>query len=61
VNGSHQFDKLTKTKTVESILTSMDTEGIKNYIDFLLRQFNEEDAAKSVHRETTYFSADDRT
>jgi DNA polymerase phi len=40
VNGSQQFDKLTKTKTVQSILTSMDAEGVKNYIDYLLTQVN---------------------
>ena len=40
VNGSQQFDKLTKTKTIESILTSMDTKGIKNYIEYLLAQVN---------------------
>jgi hypothetical protein len=42
VNGSRQFDKLTKTKTVESILTSMDADGIKHYIDYLFKQCNEE-------------------
>ncbi|KAJ7582854.1 DNA polymerase phi-domain-containing protein [Mycena floridula] len=41
VHGSQQFDKLTKTKTVESILTSMDSEGLKNYINFLLTQINQ--------------------
>ncbi|KAG5647160.1 hypothetical protein DXG03_001115 [Asterophora parasitica] len=40
VNGSQQFDRLTKTKTVENILTSMDVEGIKNYISSLLGQVN---------------------
>ncbi|EIW60756.1 DNA-directed DNA polymerase [Trametes versicolor FP-101664 SS1] len=40
-NGSRQFDKLTKTKTVESILTSMDEEGIQSYIDFLLEQVDD--------------------
>ncbi|KAH0584348.1 hypothetical protein H2248_009888 [Termitomyces sp. 'cryptogamus'] len=40
VNGSHQFDRLTKTKTVESILTSMDAKGIENYIEYLLGQVN---------------------
>ncbi|KAG6831186.1 hypothetical protein H0H92_012326 [Tricholoma furcatifolium] len=40
VHGSQQFDKLTKTKTIENILTSMDTEGIKNYITYLLGQVN---------------------
>ncbi|KZT24137.1 hypothetical protein NEOLEDRAFT_1117111 [Neolentinus lepideus HHB14362 ss-1] len=42
VHGNRQFDKLTRTKTVESILTSMDADGIKNYIDYLLGQVNEE-------------------
>jgi DNA polymerase phi len=42
VNGSHQFDRLTKTKTVESILASMDTDGIKRYIDYLLQLVNED-------------------
>ncbi|EGO20980.1 hypothetical protein SERLADRAFT_452123 [Serpula lacrymans var. lacrymans S7.9] len=40
VNGNYQFDKLTKTKTVESILASMDSEGIKSYIDYLFQQVN---------------------
>ncbi|KAF5386843.1 hypothetical protein D9615_001886 [Tricholomella constricta] len=40
VNGSQQFDRLTRTKTVENILTSMDAEGIKNYISYLLGQVN---------------------
>ncbi|KAF7295052.1 hypothetical protein MIND_01043400 [Mycena indigotica] len=40
VNGNTQFDKLTKSKTVESILASMDTSGIKDYIQHLLRQVN---------------------
>ncbi|KZT28691.1 hypothetical protein NEOLEDRAFT_1160838 [Neolentinus lepideus HHB14362 ss-1] len=42
VHGNRQFDKLTRTKTVESILTSMDADEIKNYIDYLLGQVNEE-------------------
>lgn len=37
-NGNRQFDKLTKTKTVESILASMDAKGILTYIEFLLEQ-----------------------
>ncbi|KDQ59553.1 hypothetical protein JAAARDRAFT_127225 [Jaapia argillacea MUCL 33604] len=41
VNGNKQFDKLTRTKTVESILTSMDADGINSYIDYLLKQVNE--------------------
>jgi DNA polymerase phi len=40
VNGSRQFDKLTKTKTVESIFTAMDANGIKTYIEYLFGQVN---------------------
>jgi DNA polymerase phi len=38
VHGSQQFDKLTRTTTVESILTRMSADGIKNYITHLLGQ-----------------------
>ncbi|KAI0654742.1 DNA polymerase phi-domain-containing protein [Cubamyces menziesii] len=48
VNGSRQFDKLTKTKTVESILTSMDNEGIKSYIDYLLKQVDDEPSSETT-------------
>ncbi|KAG6331293.1 hypothetical protein ID866_7798 [Astraeus odoratus] len=43
VNGSQQFDKLTRTKTVESILTAMDSDGIKRYVVSLLGQMNAPD------------------
>ncbi|KAH8108174.1 DNA polymerase phi-domain-containing protein [Cristinia sonorae] len=43
VNGSQQFDRLTKTKTVETILTSLDADGIEGYIDSLLQQVNDKD------------------
>ncbi|KAH9052566.1 DNA polymerase phi-domain-containing protein, partial [Lactarius vividus] len=38
IHGNQQFDKLTKTKTVESILTMTNAEGIKDYINHILRQ-----------------------
>ena len=38
VHGSQQFDKLTRTTTVESILTRMSAEGINGYIAHLLGQ-----------------------
>lgn len=40
VNGSQHFDKLTRTKTVESILAALDAHGIQQYIDFLIAQTN---------------------
>jgi DNA polymerase phi len=43
VHGNQQFDRLTKTKTIETILTSMDTSGIREYITFLLSQIDETD------------------
>jgi DNA polymerase phi len=43
VNGNQQFDKFTKTKTVESVLASLDAQGIKNYIDYILTQTDESD------------------
>lgn len=46
VHGSHQFDKLTKTKTVETILASMTSEGIQSYIEYLLKQINEGQSSK---------------
>ncbi|KAH9842530.1 DNA polymerase phi-domain-containing protein [Rhodofomes roseus] len=48
VNGSRQFDKLTRTKTVESILTSMDKDGVQNYIDYLLKQINDDQTGEPV-------------
>jgi DNA polymerase phi len=46
VHGNQQFDKLTRTKTVESILTTMSAEGIKDYIAHLLGQADEDPASK---------------
>jgi DNA polymerase phi len=40
VHGSQQFDKLTNTKTLESLLASMDASGITDYVAYLLDQFN---------------------
>ncbi|KAF9815443.1 hypothetical protein IEO21_04614 [Rhodonia placenta] len=47
-HGSRQFDRLTKTKTVETILTSMDTGGIESYINYLLEQINDESALADI-------------
>ena len=46
VHGSHQFDRLTKTKTVETILASMNHEGIQSYIEYLLKQVNDGQSSK---------------
>lgn len=41
-NGSQNFDRLTNTKTVETILANMDIEGVKEYLKYLLQRVNEE-------------------
>jgi hypothetical protein len=46
-HGHQQFDRLTKTKTVESILTAMDEPGIKNYIKYLYSRFIELESTKT--------------
>ena len=47
-HGSHQFDRLTKTKTVETILGKMDSDGIKEYLRYLLDQVNEDSSDSYV-------------
>ncbi|KAI1788483.1 DNA polymerase phi-domain-containing protein [Ganoderma leucocontextum] len=59
VHGSRQFDRLTKTKTVEAILTSMDDTGIQSYIAYLLKQVDEEPSA-SVDTETDFQAVNTR-
>ncbi|KAG8686030.1 DNA-directed DNA polymerase, partial [Ceratobasidium sp. 395] len=43
-HGNQQFDRITRTKTVETILASTDIEGVKKYTESLLTQFRENDA-----------------
>lgn len=45
--GTRHFDRVTKTKTVESILSSLDIQGITTYIDHLLSQFNLDEDVKT--------------
>ncbi|KAJ2917228.1 hypothetical protein MD484_g3188, partial [Candolleomyces efflorescens] len=52
VNGSQQFDKLTKTKTVESILASMTSEGVQDYVNHLFSHFNELDESDQAEVDT---------
>ncbi|KAG8933987.1 DNA-directed DNA polymerase, partial [Tulasnella sp. 418] len=33
-----QFDNLTKTKTIESILTALDVQGVQGYVDYLIKK-----------------------
>ncbi|KAI0340127.1 hypothetical protein BDW22DRAFT_1486396 [Trametopsis cervina] len=47
-HGSEQFDRLTKTKTVETILTSMTADGIRRYVEYLLERANDEQPTKDV-------------
>ena len=45
IHGSQQFDKLTRTRTVESIVTKTNAEGIKNYVAYLLVQVDEDSSS----------------
>ncbi|KAL5529108.1 hypothetical protein ACEPAG_5082 [Sanghuangporus baumii] len=47
-NGSYQFDRITKTKTVETILSSTDSTGIKEYMSFLFKQVNGDGQGNSL-------------
>lgn len=46
-NGSYQFDRITKTKTVENILATMDSAGVKEYMNFLFRHISEREQGDS--------------
>lgn len=61
VHGSQQFDKLTRTKTVETILTSMDATGIQSYLGFLVKQINQVDEYVTVLYSALYLCFDRNT
>ncbi|KAJ3393682.1 DNA-directed DNA polymerase [Lobulomyces angularis] len=42
-NGHHNFDKITKTQTVTSILSSISEEGINDFLNHLFSTFTKED------------------
>ncbi|CEP07442.1 hypothetical protein, partial, partial [Parasitella parasitica] len=46
-NGHQNFDRITHTKTVENLLTAMDTEGIKSYLEYLAQTFIKTDESTS--------------
>ncbi|KAJ4480701.1 DNA polymerase phi-domain-containing protein [Lentinula edodes] len=48
VHGSQQFDKITKTKTLESIISTMDVDDIKQYIAHLLNQANDSEVEVEI-------------
>ena len=37
--GNRQFDRITRTKIVETLLGKMDTSGIREYVGFLRERF----------------------
>ena len=49
-NGSQNFDRITNTKTVETILGSMDIDGGKEYLKYLLQRVNEEGEGIAARR-----------
>ncbi|KAF8321570.1 hypothetical protein DL93DRAFT_2051556 [Clavulina sp. PMI_390] len=44
-HGSKQFDKITRTKTVENLIASANVEGVNSYMQFLRSQLLEESSA----------------
>ncbi|CEI97277.1 hypothetical protein RMCBS344292_11413 [Rhizopus microsporus] len=48
-HGHQNFDKITRTKTVENLLTTMDAEGIQSYLEYLAETFTntQEDASET--------------
>ncbi|KAI7903361.1 DNA polymerase phi-domain-containing protein [Cokeromyces recurvatus] len=46
-NGHQNFDRITRTKTVENLLTTMDAEGIKSYLEYLAQTFVKTEEASS--------------
>jgi DNA polymerase phi len=47
--GDRQFDRITRTKTVENLLATMDSQGIRHYLTYLARLFvqNQQDGKDS--------------
>jgi DNA polymerase phi len=46
--GNRQFDRITKTKIVETLLGKMDKSGIREYVSFLKERFYDSLGEKSV-------------
>lgn len=55
-SGNQQFDRLTKTNTISSILASMNEEGLKRYKDYLLDQFKEREDEERLQILSTLIS-----
>ncbi|KAI9274442.1 DNA polymerase phi-domain-containing protein [Phascolomyces articulosus] len=47
--GRQDFDRLTRTRTVENILKTMDAEGIKSYLNYLAQIFIEQSDASQAN------------
>ncbi|KAL1914929.1 uncharacterized protein VTP21DRAFT_7845 [Calcarisporiella thermophila] len=41
-HGNQNFDRITKTKTVETIVASMDVEGVMSYLKYLMNVFTQQ-------------------
>lgn len=41
-HGSKQFDKITRTKTVENLISAADVDGVGRYVDYLKQQLLDE-------------------
>jgi DNA polymerase phi len=44
-HGNRQFDKITKTKTVESIIATTNVEGVEKFIEYVKTQVHHKGAS----------------
>ncbi|KAG0178693.1 DNA-directed DNA polymerase [Apophysomyces sp. BC1034] len=51
-HGHQNFDRITRTKTVENLLPTMDAEGIKSYLEYLAQIFIKSDAGSDDSKQS---------
>ncbi|KAF9514414.1 hypothetical protein BS47DRAFT_1372330 [Hydnum rufescens UP504] len=60
-HGNHQFDRITKTKTVESIITSMNIEGVEKFIEYVKTQVYDDGHSDGSNEATRLWATDQFT
>ncbi|KAI8381420.1 DNA polymerase phi-domain-containing protein [Radiomyces spectabilis] len=48
-HGNHNFDQITKTKLVENIMATLNTEGITNYLEYVAETFVQQNKETTSH------------
>ncbi|KAF9505605.1 hypothetical protein BS47DRAFT_1400276 [Hydnum rufescens UP504] len=60
-HGNHQFDRITKTKTVESIITSTNIEGVEKFIEYVKTQVYDDGHSDGSNEATRLWATDQFT